>query len=62
MILAVAGGHDTVSVAFERIGEKLLDGFLVVDEENGRCISHGRRLDSRVAACGARLTLLGDAA
>ena len=35
-LVAVARLDDPVAVAFERIGEELLDGLLVVDEQDGR--------------------------
>src|SRR5207247_9944989 len=47
-LLAVAGGDDAKAVPLERIGEQLLDGVLVVDEEDGRWIWH-RGLETRLA-------------
>ena len=37
-LLAVEGGDDAETVAFERIPQELLDGFLVVDEQDGRWV------------------------
>ena len=50
-LLAVARLHDAVPVALERVGEQLLDGVLVVDEEDGRGVGHG------AVPAGARLGL-----
>ena len=39
-LLAVAGRDDAESLAFERIRQELLNGFLVVDEQDGRWVGH----------------------
>jgi hypothetical protein len=39
-LLAVTGLHDPEPLALERKGEQLLHRFLVVDEQNGRVLSH----------------------
>ena len=40
-LLAVARLDDAEAVALERVGEELLDGVLVVDEQDGRGVGHG---------------------
>ena len=40
-LLAVARVHDPEAVALERVREELLDGVLVVDEEDRRGVRHG---------------------
>ena len=51
-LLAVARRHDAEAVALERIGQKLLDGLLVVDEEDGRGICHDSMMPGRAAPAG----------
>ena len=41
---SVARLDDPVAVSLERVGEELLDGLLVVDEEDGRAVGHARML------------------
>ena len=45
-LLAVAGGDDAEPVALERVGEELLHGLLVVDEEDGRAVGHARMVET----------------
>ena len=48
-LLAVARLDDAEPVPLERVGEELLDGVLVVDEEDGRGVGHRQRLPAHVA-------------
>ena len=43
-LVAVARVHDAVAVALEGIGQELLDGFLVVDQEDGCRVRHEPRV------------------
>ena len=43
--VSVACLHDTVAVALEGICQELLDGFLVVDQEDGGGVRHEPRED-----------------
>ena len=42
-LVAVPRLHDAVAVALEGVGQELLDGFLVVDQENGGGVRHEPR-------------------
>ena len=50
-------GDDAEAVALERIGQELLDGVLVVDEQDGRGICHDSMMPGRAAPAGGGPTL-----
>src|ERR671912_522384 len=60
-LLAVPCVDDCEAIALERIREQLLDGVLVVDEEDGGGVGHGRMLEARNAGDGRGVPYTGRA-